>query len=618
MNTGRSSPFLLVLLAVPVHALAADFFLVRDGHAQASVYAPGENQWAGDRLVRRVAEWTGARIGFKVSASLPRNAARLVAVGTPSDNPVVAAVLGDDPRLAELGDEGYILKASAWEGRPVLLVTGATLTGVHNAIGELVSWELRLGDDDAWVSADLDKSDRPALKYRLLWNWTMRTVWASSVPEMHEYYTLHKRNDSPAYAEAKVGMLVHLKRVIDFASDHKINGLIVWHWLHDHHGGVEAGQELSRYARRRNVRLLPGIGTACYGGFYSAGRSPYSLAHRMAHHPELRRFVDADDTTKEMPCSSDPEHRRWLVEGTRWFFETFPDVGGANLEQGDFQACQCDLCRDARAKHENDPNCFYDMMVTEKPVIETARRVRPDAWMIFATYIGFREDRIVAAMNGLIKSGSGRADGVVFPPRFLKQYPQNSICQWTVSHMVTPRAWPQGAKPPEGNFKDHIGLLHEGSGWDRNRWWARAGPQRGSGLNDASEVVQFVCRRMQDAGMAGLVIYGEIGAVSPANELNYVAMEYFTWHPERTWAQFLQDRLTLCYGNVERARLFLKLLRNTTRDPAEIEQDRRLAAQTGTEVDLDARQRARWRNLAGELNRRLILARQMENQEESR
>ena len=52
----------------------------------------------------------------------------------------------------------------------------------------------------------------------------------------------------------------------------------------------------------------------------------------------------------------------------------------------------------------------------------------------------------------------------------------------------------------------------------------------------------------------------------------------------------------------------MKLLRSTPRVPAEIEAGRLQAMETSAQPDLDMRQRARWKNLAGELARRAKLA----------
>jgi len=70
-------------------------------------------------------------------------------------------------------------------------------------------------------------------------------------------------------------------------------------------------------------------------------------------------------------------------------------------------------------------------------------------------------------------------------------------------------------------------------------------------------------------------------------------------------ADFVRDRLSVCYGGDSEARSFLKLLRNTTKKADEIEKDQRLALDQSRRKDLDPRQAARWRNLADELSRRL-------------
>ena len=95
-------------------------------------------------------------------------------------------------------------------------------------------------------------------------------------------------------------------------------------------------------------------------------------------------------------------------------------------------------------------------------------------------------------------------------------------------------------------------------------------------------------------------------------------MEYFGWHPERTYEQFQQDRLALCYGGADRAALFLKLLHNTAKTPEEINTAKLKALETGLSRDLDIRQRARWTNLAAELARRQKLAESLAEKEKVR
>jgi dienelactone hydrolase len=587
------------------------FQVVADARPAAVVYAPGENQWAGKRLVDRVHTLTGTSLMLEVGPEVPAGRENLIAVGTPESNAVVRDALAVDDRLADLGEEGYILKVTRWRDCRTLVAGGRTVPGVNNAVSELVSWKLRLTDAGAAAPGNLDESDKPALKYRFLWNWDSRTNWETSVERMHAI----PANSYSLQDQGEAGFLTHFRRAVDYYSDHKLNGLTIWGFIHPSHGGVGAAEELARYAKRRNVRMMPGIcSEAAYGGFTFDKTQKFSLDNWTAKHPELRYKTTQGEFIAGL-CPSKPENVQWLREGTEWFFQAVPDAGGMNLENGDWFYCWTDDCIEAKSKPGNDPNFFWDQSASYTPVLETAARVRPDAWMVFATYAGFTKGAIEGAMDGAVKTrrAAGVATEVVYPPRFLPRMPANGICQWTLTGMVTPEAWPEGAKPPPGSFKEHIGYIHQsGAVWPPSkpdRWWAGA---PGSAWEDVASIIQFVCRRLHSAGMCGLVIYGERGAASPANELNYVAFEYFSWHPERTWEQFVQDRLAVCYGGRERAELFLKLLRNTTKDTAIIAKERHQATAMAAEPALEVRQRNRWKNLADELTRRITLVKELQ------
>lgn len=589
------------LSPAPSRLQAGDLVLAEKGQHTITIFAPGDNEWVGRRLADRLLKLTGARVPVATAADPPGPPAPLVAVGTAETNPVVKELLGADRRVAGLGEEGFILKVGRWRDRPVLIAGGKTLAGVNNAVSELVSWKLKLAEGWAAVVADLDESDKPALPYRIIWTWDAHCNWSNSIPEMLDLYVVKgdHRTGSLTVPYTREGFRTHLTRAIDYLSDHKLNGFIVWGFLRDEHGGVEMGREVSRHARRSNVRILPGVCSQYgYGGFIYSTTNEFNLDVWCKKHPELQ---GVDERGKVVPGMLDPSksaNRKWLRDGAEWLFANLPDIGGINLENGDFASCYSKECRAERARPENDPNCNWDMMATQKPILEVANRVRPDGWMTFASYVGFTE----AAARGVSKTS-------VYPPKFVNQMPGNAICQWTFTSMTTPASWPEGARPPKSNFKGQFGLLHHGSLWgapvDAARWWA--GP--GAAADDFSTLLPFVCARVAGAEVGGLALTAQTGAQSPANELNLLALEYFGWHPERNYAQFQKDRLGYCYGGADRAALFLQLLRNTTRKPGEIEEDRARAEKVGQSKDLDARHRARWKNLADELARRKQLAR---------
>jgi hypothetical protein len=588
-------------------AEAGEFILVRDQRLAATIFAPGENVWAGRRLADRIERLTGARMAVVSEAAAPESNEALVAVGTPESNVVVREALAGDRRVAGLGEDGYILTLARWRGRPTLVAAGRTLSGANCAVSELVSWKLKLSDGGAAVPADLDEVDEPELKYRILWAWDSLVNFAESVEEMNAVQSFPADANGPVWFNktSKDAYLTHFKRAMDFAADHKFNGYIVWGFMRDETGGLETGRELSRYAKQRNVRILPGVCTEnAYGGFTFSRKSKYCLDVWTEEHPELK-FKHPKGPLEPGICPSKPENIRWLREGTRWFLENLPDVGGMNLENGDWMLCSTEDCVAARARAGNDHNFLWDQMQTYTPVLEETARLRPDAWMIFATYIGFSEPAFRAEMATAVKAGF--ATSVDYPPRLLKQLPGNGIAQWTFTAMAgsADAYWRAGTQALPSALKAQIGLLHQGSIWgapvDPKRWWAAPG----ASLDDASSLIEQTCARIRRSGLDGLVMKGQVGPASPANELNYVAMEYFTWHPQRTEKQFVKDRLAVCYGGERRAELFLRLLRNTTKDVAEVRRDREQAAQTARDKDLDVRQRAHWTNLADELARRL-------------
>ncbi|HOF40413.1 MAG TPA: alpha-glucuronidase family glycosyl hydrolase [Candidatus Hydrogenedentes bacterium] len=592
---------------------AAHFSLVTDGEAAAVIYAPGEEASAGLRLRDRVHEWTGAALAVH-SQGRPHTDSPLIAIGTVQTNEAVRAALEGDARLQTLGEQGFILKVVRSGETQILLAAGNTPQGVNNAISELVSWELRLDDRNAWVAAELDKAERPGLKYRLLWG-QATDPWAPTLEETIQI--TNGRAPNPAQDSAEKFLNFNQRR-IDYASDHKLNGLILYYLINEKHGGLAAAQDLTRWGRLNNVRILSGVATmSSYHGFTMNENHRFHFKEWNRLHPELR-LVGRDGEFMEGICPCKPLNQAWLREGTRWFLETLPDLGGVNLENGDWIICWSEDCLAARHQPENDPNFFWDQMATYQPCLDAADAVRPDAWLTFATYAGFSEGAIQGAMHGAIQTrrAAGDSTRIVYPPKFVKQLPHNAVCQWTLTGMTGPEGWPEGLRPPESTFKEHIGLLHQSSPWwgptDPEKWWADEGP--GSTWEDITELIQFMCSRLDQAGMHGLVLKGLTAASAPAKELNYLALEYFGWYPQNTYGQFINERLSVALGGRERAELFLRLLRNTTRDPDAIERDRQQALRSAQARDLDVRQRERWKNLATELRRRSELARDMESE----
>lgn len=542
---------------------------------------------------------TGQKL--EVTTAFPSDHRPVVLIGDVETSPEIRRLAGAGS--SRLGREGILVLTTSDGTRPVLVVAGGSRAATPGAVGELLNFHLDAGPGRAHAPA-LDLVDNPALPYRILWTWDFKMIWARGVRgEQHH-------GASNPYMKRRDDFLNDYRRAADFMGEHKLNGLIVWGLLRDQHGGVSAAKQVVDYAAGRGVRVLPGIGTSHYGGFYYEGRHRFNVDTWLEQsRPELRYLDAKSNRLKNTICPSQPENQEWLREGTRWLFQKFPELGGLNLENGDFMACRCGDCRRNRQKPENDPNYYYDMMATQLPIIEEARKAKPDAWMTYATYTGFHPNGLWANTDrSLVRSTA---------PRFVARYPESAICQWTFTGMVAewgrrPEAevrakWPRGLRSP---IKHAIGLLHQGSSdVGSELWWTRSARDNNTGERfvEISELIRYTCQRCAEEGLEGVEITGEVGDGSPANELNYLALEEFSWHPHRPMREFVRSRLANLYGGPEEAERYVSLVRTSEPSVAGLLKQTGLACEISRNRQFNARQRRRWENLASDLARRASL-----------
>ena len=524
----------------------------------------------------------------------------VILIGDIQTNPRIRELAGAS-RTGRLSDQGILLATVSDRSRPILLVAGGSRAAVPGAVGELLNFRIDAAAKHASVPA-LDLVDNPALPYRIFWNWDHSTNWVRGVRGEQEDGCLNP------YMKGAEAYLNDYRALLDYMGEHKVNGLILWGFLRDSHGGVQQSKRLVDHAFSRGVHVLPGIGSSFYGGIYYEGANRFNVDTWLSGNPPGLRFLDKNG--KRLPnaiCPSRPENTRWLREGADWLFSEFPNLGGANLENGDFFTCETDDCRRMRQKPENDPNFYYDMLVTQLPIIEAARKRNPQAWMTYATYTGFNPDELWKHTDkALVRSAV---------PRFVERYPQESICQWTYTSMVegfgrepepvVRKRWPSGLRPPT---KHSIGLLHQGSQWHGSDiWWTRSPRSNGTGQRyvDISDLISYTCSRCAEEGLEGLEILGEVSSASPANELNYLAFEEFTWHPRGSMDDFIRDRLARAYGSAEDARRFMRMVRSTEKSLPGLLKDLRTAEEISNNRQFNSRQRRRWANLQSEVARRM-------------
>ncbi len=514
-----------VVLMLTARAAADDrLYLVRDGRPAVSVIRGQGDDYAAERLAGCLADRCGARVQVlgANAAKLPEKQA-VVLLGSIASNPLLntlGARLGWKLNRAELTDQGYVAKRVRHEGRDWLVLAGGGREGAIYAVTDLINWRLQCSGKNAWLDA-LDTRQVPRFRYRWFWNWDNRMNWGGS----GERVTVMARGDEVSKpTKNREAFLVDGKRCVDFMADHKFNALILWGFLRDSHGGVAASQELCRYAAHRGVRILPGVGTSGYGGYYYQGKNEFNSNTWLATHPELRA-IDRHGKPYAAPCPSKKANQDWLDRGARWLFDTF-EIGGVNLEMGDFFVCYCDDCKRARAAIDSrEPDYYKDMAVSHRVTLDTMRRLAPEAWLSYATYTGY-----TAAMMRT-------------PPKFLSMISDDAICQWTLTGMA--RKWDPALRPMA---KHNLGYLH----------WCNTATNTQDDFYLAE--IQKNCQQAAGAGFEGLDAYGELSDERPNVEIFYLAWEAFLWEPEMTVRQFVEQRLGRLYGGPKAAGAMLDIL----------------------------------------------------------
>ncbi len=430
-----------------------------------------------------------------------------ILLGTQTTNPYLAQIAGThnvDINQVNLTEDGYVLQTLQHQGKDVVLAAGGGKRGVFYSVGELKNYYISEVNDSV-VVLPADVCEVPALKYRWFWTWDYRMEWDGIDPGV----------SSGSYLKDPSSYLDDYKRCIDFMSENGFNGLIIWGFLRTCHGGIPAAQEICNYAVERGVRVLPGVGTSGYGGYYCCGNHLYNMYTWISKHPEL----EADITYYGNPvhycaCPSKQANQDWLQDGAEWLFENF-QIGGVNLEQGDYFVCECNDCIAARAAIDcNYPDYYKDIAICEGPLIEAMHQMRPDAWLSYATYSGFT------------------AEMMTTPPKFIEMMPEQAICQWTLTGMMNYGQWPSGLEPMTENS---VGYLH----------WAN---KSHGGDDFFLERLRTAANKAYLADMEGLAIYGELPDSRLNMKLNYLAFREYCFHPDLSQNEFTLKRLAPLYG----------------------------------------------------------------------
>ena len=359
------------------------------------------------------------------------------------------------------------------------------------------------------------------------------------------------------YCKRPETFLEDYRRLIDHCVETRFNGLVIWGFLRDSHGGEAYAGRIAQYAAERGVALLPGVGTTGYGGIYYEGRHPCNLETLLASHPHLGNVGAQGQRSHDMLSPYHRDSQQWIARSLRWLYETFP-IAGVNLENGDLLVDHSPAARRARAKLKSGEADFLkDQYFAYRTALDVAHRLAPDAWNTYATYCGFGRGRAV--------DNQGPDMGAV--PYFAKHMPASAIAQWTLTGMLRPtpvplRHWLEDPAPPAVYDNDRwprrlrpptprsAGYIHHGSAYHPTV--RRSSPC----LSTFAEA----CLRSAEAGLEGISIYGEVTSRTLAWNLNYLVMRHWTYHPQSTLADFAAAELAPRLGGTTPARDFIECL----------------------------------------------------------
>lgn len=443
--------------------------------------------------------------------------------------------LSAPPELASLAEDAFLLRTGQLYGRPALLAVGGGMAGLIYAINELGTRHLVKQNELVELPA-LNLRQSPALPYRLLWTWDHSTNWYLEQVGLQEIGALNY------YAKPASGFLEDYRRLVDFMSLHRINGVTIYGFLRDNHGGIEAAQELCRYAAERGVRILPGVGINAYGGIYWEGNHRYNLTTWLRQHPELRAklgqpaafhipdfpelwFPETQYT--DTACPSKPENARYHEEAIQWLAETF-QIGGINFETGDYGVCQCTDCLARR--NVDETWSLKDMAMLYPRLFAAARTGRPDLWIVSEAYW----DNILN-LEALAP---------------LADLPDDAIYQFCINRSYWPKVKAELSREHVSRLprSKNVMRTHMGTQWNHERYALIA--------RRFADMMQL----LHTTGMQGATIFSEVSAFSVVNEINYLAFARFGYEANLTWEQFVANDLGPLLGGTEAAELYLKLL----------------------------------------------------------
>lgn len=392
----------------------------------------------------------------------------------------------------------------------------------------------------------------PALPNSQFWTWDHSTNWMLDDRGMltHGCYNQYLKRPE-TYVE-------DYRRLTDLAAGLGVKGIIIWGFLRDSHGGIESAKQVAGYAASKGVAIMPGVGTTWYGGAYYQGNHQYNLETFLEKTPDARAHAIDGLTGKHIEggaCPSSPAFLDWLAESIQWLFREF-EIGGANIENGDFVLCDDPRCVAAKESWPIDDAEFFRLQaMSYQPALEAVQDLLGDKLVTWATYAGF--------VPGKGDLGDSTALMHCDRPVIVDRVPPQSVAQWTITGMLRKEPlpftaylddgapaeafdnpnWPVGLTPPSTRS---CGFAHQGSQWNSVR-------RHECMISSVKEA----CLRAYRSGLEGVVIHGEASSRNIPNALNYLAFSHFIHWPEDNLREFGRKTLGQVMENEDEGEAYI-------------------------------------------------------------
>ncbi|MCL4186638.1 MAG: hypothetical protein KJZ85_03440 [Rhodobacteraceae bacterium] len=446
------------------------------------------------------------------------------------------------------------------------------------------------------------REEAPGLAYRTFWTWDHSTNWELSQIGQQEIGVFNPYGKPPG------GFLADYRRLVDWCSRHRVAAVVVYGFLRDSHGGAEAAGELARYAAARGVRVLPGIAIGSYGGVWWEGDHPYNLATWLRKHPEnaatLEKGVGFQIADLAFPlnfprsdytlsaCPSRPATMAWMEEAVDWLARSF-EIGGINIEAGDYGVCGCDLCVARRANAAEaarrvdsfgDSWSHTDMADNFPRLFRAAKAANPDLWV----YSEIQWDNL---LDPVAQSAQAR-----LPAGGIYQHTTNRSYWGRLKRELT-RDYVAGLPMQPNVLRCQFAC----------QWNGDARTERFR-LNAADFAA--MARLCAATGLAGLTVWGEPSPYSASVELSYLAFARFTWDPSLSWERFMAEEAAPRLGGVEAAARFVVIAGEIDANAAlPLDRLALLGAEAGGMAAEGGEAGRRWLTLADTIARRRYMGR---------